>query len=45
VSDEKGDLTPAERVVNIIEMQWDSAWKDSLRVFGSVLSAALGEVQ
>lgn len=38
---EERDLRPAERVAAIIEESWDTAWKDSIRVFDGVISKAL----
>ncbi|MGB5452071.1 MAG: hypothetical protein WBN02_08525 [Sedimenticolaceae bacterium] len=35
-------LRPAERVADIIDSDWESAWKDAVRVFDGVLTAAQG---
>lgn len=34
------DLAPAERVAVIVDRQWESAWKDAVRVFDQLLSMA-----
>lgn len=34
-------LSPAERLVEIVEDQWDAVWKDSERVFNQIISKAL----
>ena len=41
-SDEDG-LTPAERVAKVIDGEWESSWKDAVRVFDGVLSRAVGK--
>jgi len=43
VSVRQADLSPAEQVATIVDEQWEAAWRDAVRVFDSVLSAALGE--
>jgi hypothetical protein len=37
------NLRPAERVASVIDSEWESAWRDAVRVFDGVLSAALGK--
>jgi hypothetical protein len=38
---EEDGLRPAERVAGIIDSQWESSWKDAVRVFDGLLSMAL----
>lgn len=35
--------TPGERVATVIDNEWESSWKDAVRVFDGVLSKALGK--
>ena len=35
-------LAPAERLVSIVEDQWEEVWVDAERVFDQILSKALG---
>ncbi len=38
---EEGDVRPAERMATIIDQEWESSWRDAVRVFDGVLSMAL----
>lgn len=37
------NLTPTERLINIVDEQWESVWHDAERVFDQILSKALAE--
>jgi hypothetical protein len=42
VTDSAENLSPAERVSNIIDSQWEAAWRDAVRVFDQLISMAVG---